>query len=245
MIVKIIVLLIVGLAIIFLLNYLIRQSFQKGAKNIDEIYNLQDGVHRIFQKIVSNQSDSSLIWNISSVLLEKVDPKHSVKREIEKEIILTYTQLQEAAINAEQHGSQDALAYIAECEHELSVIKSNINCISSVSEIVKQLHQIKEDARLIAEQSSFDDGNDDSNSTFGSQRTDALTYYEILGISKTASKEEIKNAYKKLALIYHPDKYSHLADEYKEDAEKKFRQINEAYQILSNKEKRENYDKTI
>lgn len=58
-------------------------------------------------------------------------------------------------------------------------------------------------------------------------------YYQILGVSKGASKEEIKKAYYKLAHTYHPDKGG--------DKEK-MKEINEAYQVLSDKEKRERYD---
>lgn len=56
--------------------------------------------------------------------------------------------------------------------------------------------------------------------------------YEILGISRNASKEEIKNAYRKLAGKYHPDKVNHLGDEFKELAEERFKEIQEAYQKI-------------
>jgi curved DNA-binding protein len=59
-------------------------------------------------------------------------------------------------------------------------------------------------------------------------------YYEILGINKSASKEEIKKAFYKLAHKYHPDK--------KEGDEKKFKEVNEAYQVLSDDAKRSKYD---
>ncbi len=64
-------------------------------------------------------------------------------------------------------------------------------------------------------------------------------YYEILGVAKTASEADIKSAYRKLALKWHPDKHQ---GKDKEDAETKFKEINAAYQILSDKEKRQKYD---
>ena len=59
-------------------------------------------------------------------------------------------------------------------------------------------------------------------------------YYKILGVNRDASPEEIKKAYYELAHKYHPDKGGDEA---------KFKEINEACQVLSNKEKREQYDK--
>ena len=63
-------------------------------------------------------------------------------------------------------------------------------------------------------------------------------YYDILGINKTANEKTIKKAYRNLALKYHPDKNI----ENKDLSEKKFKEVNEAYSILSNKEKRRIYD---
>jgi len=62
-------------------------------------------------------------------------------------------------------------------------------------------------------------------------------YYKILGVSKDASPEEIKRAYRKLALKYHPDR-----NKGNKAAEAKFKEINEAYAVLSDPEKRRQYD---
>ncbi len=56
--------------------------------------------------------------------------------------------------------------------------------------------------------------------------------YEILGVTRDATKEEIKSAYRSLASKYHPDKVSHLGDEFKELAEKRFKEIKDAYERL-------------
>ncbi|KKS05818.1 MAG: Chaperone protein DnaJ [Candidatus Woesebacteria bacterium GW2011_GWE1_41_24] len=63
-------------------------------------------------------------------------------------------------------------------------------------------------------------------------------YYDTLGVSKSASADEIKKAYRKQALEWHPDR--HKDD--KETAEKKFKEINEAYQVLSDSQKKAAYD---
>ena len=64
-------------------------------------------------------------------------------------------------------------------------------------------------------------------------------YYKILGVNKTDDKETIKKAYKKLALKYHPDR---AAEDKKEEYEQKFKEMSEAYAVLSDDNKRKQYD---
>ena len=60
-------------------------------------------------------------------------------------------------------------------------------------------------------------------------------FYDVLGVSRDASEREIKSAYKKKAMKYHPDRHQGSS---KQEAETKFKEINEAYSVLSNGQKR-------
>ncbi|HFQ80548.1 MAG TPA: J domain-containing protein, partial [Desulfobacterales bacterium] len=64
-----------------------------------------------------------------------------------------------------------------------------------------------------------------------------MDYYKVLGVNKQATKDEIKKVYRKLALKYHPDR-----NKGDKQAEEKFKQISEAYAVLSDPEKKKQYD---
>src|SRR5437870_13901063 len=68
--------------------------------------------------------------------------------------------------------------------------------------------------------------------------TEKRDYYEVLGVQRTATVDDIKKAYRKLAVKYHPDKNPGDAD-----AEEKFKEAAEAYGVLSDDEKRARYDR--
>ena len=70
-------------------------------------------------------------------------------------------------------------------------------------------------------------------------RTD---FYKTLGVEKTSTEDDIKKAYRKLAMLWHPDKHSQESEANKLKAEEKFKEINQAYEILGNHEKRNKYD---
>merc|ERR1711881_38969 len=70
-------------------------------------------------------------------------------------------------------------------------------------------------------------------------------YYKILKISKDADEKDIKKAYRKQAMLHHPDRHSAGTDEEKEEAEKKFKDVNEAFSVLSDEKKKYNFDNGI
>ena len=67
-------------------------------------------------------------------------------------------------------------------------------------------------------------------------------YYEVLGVDRKASEDEIKSAYRKLAIKYHPDRQAGKTDAEKKEAEDKFKEAAEAYEVLHDQQKRQQYD---
>ena len=67
-------------------------------------------------------------------------------------------------------------------------------------------------------------------------------YYEVLGVDKKASAADIKKAYRKIAIKYHPDRQGNKSEEEKKEAEEKFKEAAEAYSVLSDEQKRQQYD---
>ena len=68
-------------------------------------------------------------------------------------------------------------------------------------------------------------------------------YYEVLGVDKNASADDIKSAYRKMALKWHPDRWVNGTDAEKKTAEEKFKEASEAYSVLSDNDKRARYDR--
>jgi DnaJ family protein C protein 9 len=73
---------------------------------------------------------------------------------------------------------------------------------------------------------------------------DSVDLYSVISVKSDASLEDIKKAYRRLALIYHPDKYVNANEKAKSDASAKFLQVGFAYAVLSDEKRRRRYDST-
>lgn len=69
-----------------------------------------------------------------------------------------------------------------------------------------------------------------------------MDYYRVLGLKKSATKSEIKDAFRKLAIKFHPDKHTASSESVKDNATLKFKQVSEAYDVLSDDRKRADYN---
>ncbi|KAM0953934.1 putative DnaJ domain, Chaperone J-domain superfamily [Dioscorea sansibarensis] len=69
-----------------------------------------------------------------------------------------------------------------------------------------------------------------------------MDHYQTLGLNRSANKEEIKAAFRKSALKFHPDKHSHSSDDIRKEASLRFKRASEAYQVLIDERKRADYD---
>lgn len=74
------------------------------------------------------------------------------------------------------------------------------------------------------------------------KRSKRKDYYKILGIDRNATDDEIKKAYRKRALVHHPDRHANVSDGEKREQEKKFKEVGEAYAILSDPQKKNRFD---
>ncbi len=85
------------------------------------------------------------------------------------------------------------------------------------------------------------DSNNPASSFFDEEDVDL---YAVLGLESTATDEEIKKVYRKLALIHHPDKHVSSTEDAKQAASRKFQQVGFAYAVLSDRKRRAKYDAT-
>ncbi|XP_011207896.1 dnaJ homolog subfamily C member 7 isoform X2 [Bactrocera dorsalis] len=119
-----------------------------------------------------------------------------------------------------------ALLLRARCYNDLEKFDECVNDYEAALQLQKtpEIKKLLRDAKLALKKSKRKD------------------YYKILGISRNATEDEIKKAYRKKALIHHPDRHANSSAEERKEEELKFKEIGEAYAILSDQRKKVRYD---
>jgi len=119
-----------------------------------------------------------------------------------------------------------ALLRRAKCFMDLEQYEEAVQDYEKVSKLDKS----RENRRLLTE------------AKLALKKSKRKDYYKILGIERNASTDDIKKAYRKRALVHHPDRHANASDLEKKEQEKKFKEVGEAYGILSDPKKRARYD---
>lgn len=175
-------------------------------------------------------------WDILEKSISHFSPSKAIAKKIEKAIEEAAEILDEAMENAKIKKSQEAVDYVFDCIRELKNIAEEITNIESIADLKKteeQIVRIKDQAEQIAGAEFFSDSEEAESENMEDGDGDSTkSSWEILGLKEGMSDEEIKKAYRDMAQKYHPDKCSHLGDDLRVFAEKRFKEINEAYRQL-------------
>lgn len=166
-----------------------------------------------------------------------VDPMHG---ELNKAL---YVQLCTAELQLKQYAKAQTA-----CAHAVRIDDSNANAHAKLSEALLGLERFEDAVREAKRAVELDDSSREFQEAV--QRAEAAlqqsknkNYYKILGVARDASAKEIKKAYRKQALEWHPDKHADKAEAEREEVHRKFHDIAEAYEILSDDDVRARYDR--
>lgn len=134
------------------------------------------------------------------------------------------------------------------CEQVIAIDDGNALAFAKLSEAQQGLEQFEEAVRSAKRALELDDSSREFKE--GVHRAEAAlkqsknkNYYKILGVARDAGAKEIKKAYRKMALEWHPDKHTDKDESEREQVQKRFHDIAEAYEILSDEETRARYDR--
>ncbi|XP_034946040.1 dnaJ homolog subfamily C member 7 [Chelonus insularis] len=136
---------------------------------------------------------------------------------------------------------------IAECTEALKLDKNYLKAILKRGTCYMELQEYEEAVRDFDKACKINKSRENRRLLMEAKealkRSKKKDYYKILGVDKSASIEDIKKAYRKRALVHHPDRHSNASELEKKEQEKKFKEIGEAYSVLSDPKKRSRYDR--
>ncbi|KYN11879.1 PREDICTED: dnaJ homolog subfamily C member 7 isoform X1 [Trachymyrmex cornetzi] len=137
---------------------------------------------------------------------------------------------------------------VAECTKALKLNENYLKALLKRASIYMELEEYEEAVYDLEKACKMDKTNRETKRLLGKaklllRKSKRKDYYKILGIDKDASTEDIKKAYRKRALDHHPDRHVNASEGEKREQEKKFKEVGEAYGILSDPKKRSRYDR--
>lgn len=184
------------------------------------------------EQAINNQQYNEGIESINKLLNLKITSNENVKKIVKLQCKL-YSKMK---------NKKQTMEY---CEKAISLDSKDIDSAILIGDLYMEEENYEEAVRAYKRAQDMDNENQQAREKVQKAET-ALkqskqkNYYKILGVSRTASQKEIKKAYRKKALENHPDKVS---EDKKEAAVKRFQDIGEAYEVLSNPESRGKYDR--
>jgi len=149
-----------------------------------------------------------------------------------------------ATVAAKQRKLQDS---IADCDSALDLDPSYTKALLRRAKSYMETEQYEDAVRDYEMVHKGDKGNMEyrqllQGAKLELKKSKRKDYYKILAVDKTANDEEIKKAYRKRAMVHHPDRHSGATESEKRDHEHKFKEVGEAYAVLSDEKKRRMYD---
>ncbi|KAI4490062.1 PREDICTED: dnaJ homolog subfamily C member 7 [Polistes canadensis] len=135
---------------------------------------------------------------------------------------------------------------ITECTEALKLDENYLKALLRRGSSYLELNEYEDAVRDFEKACKIDNSRENKRFLMGAKmalkKSKRKDYYKILGIDKNASTDDIKKAYRKRAMVHHPDRHANATEGEKKEQEKKFKEVGEAYGILSDPKKRLRYD---
>ncbi|XP_053988998.1 dnaJ homolog subfamily C member 7 [Hylaeus anthracinus] len=241
-------------------------------QNVDALYvrgmclYFQDDIDRAFThfqqvlKLAPDHAKALEIYKRAKNLKKKKEEGNAAyKTEQYQEAYRLYTEAlsidpQNIVTNAKLHFNKATVATklglltesVAECTKALQLDANYLKALLRRAASYMELKEYEEAVHDLEKACKMDKSRDNKRllmeAKFALKASKRKDYYKILGIDKNASTDDIKKAYRKRAMVHHPDRHPNVTEREKREQEKKFKEVGEAYGILSDPKKRSRYD---
>ncbi|XP_026667389.1 dnaJ homolog subfamily C member 7 isoform X2 [Ceratina calcarata] len=241
-------------------------------KNVDAIYvravclYFEDNIDKAFthfQHVLKLAPDHTkaleMYKRAKSLKKKKEEGNAAYKSEQYQKAYNLYTEAlaidpQNVATNAKLHFNKGMVAAklgrlkesVTECSEALKLDANYLKALLRRAASYMELKEFEEATHDLEKAYKMDSSREINrlltNAKLALKKSKRKDYYKILGIDKNASTDDIKKAYRKRAMVHHPDRHPYATEGEKKEQEKKFKEVGEAYGILSDPKKRSRYD---